>query len=138
MAHSGIRRASVAAAVLLAPVLALAATPQQLLDGYADDARKADPAFRSFSAERGRLFFTSTHGREWRCATCHTDDPRAGGRHASTQKAIKPLAPAANPARFTDPANVEKWFRRNCKDVVGRECTAGEKGDLVAWLVTLR
>ena len=138
MAHSRHRCAGLAAALLLAPALALAATPQQLLDGYAADVRRADPTFRVFSAERGRQLFTSTHGREWRCATCHTEDPRAGGRHASTQKPIKPLAPAANPGRFTDAANVEKWFRRNCKDVVGRECTASEKGDLLAWLVTLR
>jgi hypothetical protein len=137
MAHSGSRRASLAAALLLMPALALAATPQQLLDGYAADARKADPTFHGFSAERGKQFFASTHGREWRCATCHTEDPRAGGRHASTQRPIKPLAPAANAARFNDPANVEKWFRRNCKDVAGRECTASEKGDVLAWLLTL-
>jgi len=37
-----------------------------------------------------------------------------------------------------DPAKVEKWFRRNCNDVMGRECTAGEKADVLAWLLTLK
>ena len=57
---------------------------------------------------------------------------------ASTDKAIEPLAPAVNPKRFTDSAKVEKWFRRNCKDVLARECSAGEKADVLAWLITLR
>jgi len=51
---------------------------------------------------------------------------------------IQPLAPAANPQRFTDVAQVEKWFKRNCGDVLKRECTAQEKGDILAWLVTLK
>jgi hypothetical protein len=61
-----------------------------------------------------------------------------GGRHASTDKAIEPLAPAANAKRFTDSAKAEKWFRRNCKDVLARECTAAEKADVLAWLISVR
>ena len=63
--------------------------------------------------------------------------PAAEGQHASTGKHIAPLAPAANPQRFTDAAKTEKWFRRNCKEVVGRECTAGEKADVLAWLLSV-
>ena len=51
---------------------------------------------------------------------------------------IGPLAPAFNPQRFADAAKTEKWFRRNGNDVVGRECTAAEKADVLAWLLTLR
>ena len=51
---------------------------------------------------------------------------------------IQPLAPGVNPQRFTDVAQVEKWFKRNCGDVLKRECTAQEKGDILAWLVTLK
>jgi hypothetical protein len=40
-----------------------------------------------------------------------------------------------NPERFTDTAKVDKWFRRNCKDVASRECTAAEKADMLAWLL---
>jgi hypothetical protein len=55
-----------------------------------------------------------------------------------TGKAIQPLAPVANAARLTDTAKVDKWFRRNCKDVLGRECTAAEKGDVIAYLISLK
>ncbi len=96
------------------------------------------PAWAAADAARGRQFFTSTHGHEWSCARCHTDRPTQPGRHANTGKTIQPLAPAANPVRFTDAAKTEKWFRRNCNDVLGRECTADEKADVRAWLASLQ
>ena len=77
-------------------------------------------------------------GREWSCSSCHGVSPTQEGKHASTGKAIRPLAPAFNPERFTDTAKTEKWFRRNCNDVVGRECTPTEKADVLAWLLTLK
>jgi len=86
------------------------------------------------SAERGRTFFTSRHGGELSCASCHGMPATAPGKHASTGKVIEPLAPAANPLRFTDTAKVNKWFTRNCKDVLARECSAAEKADVLAWL----
>ena len=55
-----------------------------------------------------------------------------------TGKTIRPLAVAANPERFTDPAKVEKWFGRNCKEVVGRACTPGEKANFVAYMSAVR
>jgi hypothetical protein len=64
--------------------------------------------------------------------------PTDTGKHASTGKPITPLAPAFNALRFVDEAKTEKWFRRNCNDVVGRECTATEKADVLAWLMTLK
>ncbi len=109
-----------------------ATTPQDLLANYSGQAQA--PA----SPSRGQQFFTNTHGGEWSCASCHGAVPTKGGKHASTGKAITPLAPAFNPERFTDPAKVEKWFRRNCKDVLTRECTAAEKADVLAWLLSLK
>ncbi len=88
-------------------------------------------------AERGRLFFTSRHGGEWSCASCHHDAPLTAGKHAKTGKAIDPIAPVANTAAFTDAGRVDKWFRRNCKDVLGRECSAREKADVLAYLLGL-
>lgn len=88
-------------------------------------------------AERGRLFFTSRHGGEWSCASCHHDAPLTTGKHAKTGKAIDPIAPVANTAAFTDAGRVDKWFRRNCKDVLGRECSAREKADVLAYLLGL-
>ena len=113
-----------------APARAL--TPAEMLAGYAHAAGQAPQAVR------GQQFFDATHGKEWRCSTCHTKQPTAEGTHASTRKAITPLAPAANPKRFTDSAKTEKWFRRNCNDVLGRECTAAEKADVLAWLIGLK
>lgn len=89
-------------------------------------------------AARGRQFFTTVHGREWSCASCHGQTPVQQGRHAATGKTIAPLAPAANAERFSDAAKVDKWFRRNCNDVLGRACSAGEKADVVAFLMTLK
>ena len=52
--------------------------------------------------------------------------------------AIAPLAPAFDPQRFSDAAKSEKWFRRNCNDVVGRDCSAAEKADVLGWLISLK
>ncbi|HXD42827.1 MAG TPA: DUF1924 domain-containing protein [Ramlibacter sp.] len=119
------------AAACLAPA-ARAAQPAQLLAGYS--AQAGAPAV----AERGRNLFTSRHGREWSCASCHGAPPTQTGKHASTGKSIGALAPAFNPERFTDSAKTEKWFRRNCNDVIGRECSAGEKADVLAWLLMFK
>lgn len=114
------------------PPTVAATGPQQQLERWR--AETSQP----FSAARGRALFNSKAGSDWSCATCHTSDPRRTGRHATTSRPIEPLAPAANPQRFTDAAKVEKWFRRNCRDVLGRECTATEKGDVLTWLLELR
>ncbi len=128
-----------AAAVLLAlPGWAGAEPPADLIRAYAAAAREASPGFAGFSAQRGQAWFAATHGGEWSCASCHTHDPRQTGRHARTGKPIAPLAPAANAERFTWPDKVEKWFRRNCNDVLGRACTVQEKGDVLAYLMGLK
>lgn len=118
------------AAAALSP--AQAATPQELLSGYAAQAgAQGVPA-------RGQAFFTTRHGHEWSCSSCHGATPTQNGKHASTGKSIGALAPAFNAERFTDSAKAEKWFRRNCNDVAGRECTSAEKADVLAWLLTLK
>lgn len=111
---------------------AQAAVPAELLAAYT--AQSGTPA----APTRGEQLFSTRQGREWSCASCHGALPSQPGKHASTGKPIGPLAPAFNPERFTDAAKVEKWFRRNCNDVVGRECTAAEKADVLAWLMTLK
>ncbi|MFM7024795.1 MAG: DUF1924 domain-containing protein [Limnohabitans sp.] len=90
------------------------------------------------NATRGQRFFNSPHGGEWSCASCHGKPPTAEGQHANTGKPIAPLAPAFNPKAFTDTAKVDKWFRRNCKDVLARECSAAEKADVLAYLNSLK
>jgi len=33
---------------------------------------------------------------------------------------------------------VDKWFRRNCNDTLNRLCSAQEKADVMAWLLSLK
>ncbi|MEW6611657.1 MAG: DUF1924 domain-containing protein [Pseudomonadota bacterium] len=130
-----------AALSLLSALPAFAATPEALLQHYTQQARQENPAFSAFSAERGRQFYQAEHrsprGEAVSCATCHTADPRRPGR-TRANKVIQPLAPAINGERLTDLAKAEKWFRRNCHDVLGRECTAQEKGDFVRYLLSVK
>ena len=127
----------IAIAALCMGGVASALPPRDFLTRFETAARAADPAFTPVAA-RGAAFFKARHGTDWSCASCHTDNPAAVGRHAATGKVIQPLAPAARPDRLTDPAKVDKWFRRNCGDVLNRECTPREKADVVAWLLTIR
>jgi len=124
-------------ALLASPVLR-AETPADFLKEFETAARAADAGFKGFSTQRGEQFFKATHGGEWSCASCHTQNPAATGKHAKTGKEVAPLAPAANAERFASPAKVEKWFKRNCNDVLGRACSAQEKGDVLAWLITAK
>lgn len=121
----------------LAAQSALAETPDQILASIQKEA-KATPGFQGFSAARGESFFKAKHGKDVSCVSCHTDNPAAQGKHATTGKPVQPLAPSANAERFSDPAKVEKWFKRNCNDVLGRVCTAQEKGDVLAYLLTIK
>lgn len=107
-------------------------TAQEQLKVFSSLAGKAG------NASQGEVFFNQKHGRQWSCASCHNTPPVTTGKHASTSKPIKPLAPSANSEAFTDAAKVEKWFRRNCKDVLERECTAAEKADVMAYLLGVR
>lgn len=126
---------------LLASLNTLAATPQELLKQYEVQAKTENAAFAGFSADRGATFFkterTHSDGKQVSCSTCHTADPRNQGK-TRANKVIEPMAPVANPQRFTDPAKVEKWFGRNCKDVLERTCTAQEKGDFIQYLVNVK
>lgn len=108
-----------------------------LLREYRDRALRERPGFRAFSAEEGRRLYFSEHAQDGRtvsCSSCHTADPRGRGL-TPAGKVVEPLAPSANPDRLTDRGEVEKWFKRNCKQVLGRECTAEEKGHFVTWLL---
>lgn len=132
------RRLALAAAFAAVAGGALAQTPSDYLRSLEATVRRTTPTFAGFSAQRGERLFKTTHGGEWSCASCHTDQPTAAGKHAKTGKSIAPLAPGANAERFTDPAKIEKWFRRNCNDVLARACTPVEKGDILTWLTSLK
>jgi hypothetical protein len=122
----------------LTSLTAAAQTPDEALTTIRNEARRSTPAFQGFSAATGERFFKDAHANELSCSSCHTDNPAASGKHNKTGKLIKALAPAANAERFTDSAKVEKWFKRNCNDVLGRACTAQEKGDVITYLLTVK
>lgn len=96
----------------------------------------------SFNATAGKTLWNKTFidaktGKERNCGSCHTADLTKQGKHERTGKAIEPMAPSVNPQRLTDVKKIKKWFVRNCKWTLGRECTAQEKGDVLAFLKSL-
>ncbi len=82
----------------------------------------------------GRRFKDPESGEERACTTCHTNDLQTSGRHAKTGKTIAPMASSVNPKRLTDSKFIEKWFGRNCKWTLGRECTPGEKANFLLFI----
>ncbi|MCW8932908.1 MAG: DUF1924 domain-containing protein [Gammaproteobacteria bacterium] len=72
--------------------------------------------------------------RERSCSSCHTQDLTVSGKHIKTNKLIKPMAPTINPERLTKINKIEKWFKRNCKWTMGRECTAQEKANFLVYI----
>lgn len=138
-------RISLGFAVILVVVPPLAAasamSPAQkaIVDRYVAAAR-VDPEFSGPSAERGRAFFFTRHAGGKAdtpaCTSCH-GSALAGPGKMRSGKPIDPMAPSVVPTRFTDAANVEKWFKRNCGDVLGRECSPAEKADVLIFLLGL-
>jgi hypothetical protein len=116
----------------------MAASPESIVLNYAAEAKRENPAFLAFDAGRGDVFFHQKHGGEWSCSSCHTDNPAEMGRHVVTQKTIHPMVQGPDSDRFEDPHKIEKWFKRNCKDVLSRECTALEKGDVLTYLLSIQ
>jgi hypothetical protein len=105
----------------------------QLLDEYSGKTGIA------FDAGQGRTLWTTTHtnnkaSKARSCSTCHTENLAATGKHAKTRKPIEPLAPSVNSERLTDAKTIEKWFLRNCKWTLGRECTPEEKGHFLKFI----
>ncbi len=122
------------AAALAAAVVVANPVRDSLIAGYA-----AQAGVSGFSAEAGQALFLSqnTGGKAATpsCSTCHTTDPTAAGR-TRVGKPIEPMAVSRTPERYTDPEKVEKWFRRNCTSVLGRECTPEEKGNFLTFMIS--
>ena len=125
--------------VLLLPLCGFAAARDDLLASYATAAKAASPSFSGFSATRGeKLHSTKFAGGKPEtpaCTSCHGDSPRSAGR-TPAGKSIDALAISVTPTRYTDPAKAEKWFKRNCTEVLGRECTSLEKGDWLSYMIS--
>lgn len=91
-----------------------------------------------FDAKRGQALWTKKFpgkdGKDRQCSTCHGTDLNKNGKHARSGKLIKAMAPSVNPKRYTKLKKINKWFKRNCKWTLGRECTNQEKGDILKYL----
>lgn len=94
---------------------------------------------KDFSVTQGETLWkqevTDSKGEKAACTSCHGTNLTQAGEHKKTKKPIKPMAASANAERYTDQKKIEKWFKRNCKDTWGRECTAQEKGDILTYLL---
>jgi hypothetical protein len=112
----------------------IAGPREDQLAGYA---KAANAAASGFSADRGKALhtqnFASGKANTPACTSCHGKDTRAAGR-TLVGKQIDPMALSVSPSRYTDPVKVEKWFKRNCTEVLGRECSAQEKGDWLSFM----
>ncbi len=68
------------------------------------------------------------------CASCHTSDLTVSGKHVKTGKPIEPMSPTVNPERLSSRKEIEKWFLRNCKWTLERECSLQEKADFLVFI----
>lgn len=118
--------------LLAAPVaFATPATDSLLAQYKSEGAGKADPA----KAKQDWTREVEVDGEKMSCSTCHGNDFSKAGKHHKTGKVIEPMSRKVNAERFTDVKKIEKWFKRNCKDAWGRECTAQEKTDFLTFLL---
>ncbi|HAF00024.1 MAG TPA: hypothetical protein DCO68_00875 [Methylophilaceae bacterium] len=106
---------------------------------FTNIAHQINPEFKAPSVADGKLFFNrkfNVKGKEIACASCHTTNPADEGKHIITGKAIRPLSPSVNEHRFTDIEKVEDKFVEHCNDILGTDCTAAEKANFIAYLMT--
>ncbi|MBF0285678.1 MAG: DUF1924 domain-containing protein [Magnetococcales bacterium] len=135
MKHRGIRILALGAVFLLSWTSeGRAGAFEDLMEDYKQQG--GGPVFSSIAGEG---FWRTIRGDakdkcETSCTACHTTDLTRSGTHCHTGKPIEPMAPSVKPDRYADAEKVEKWFRRNCREVVGRECTPQEKGDVLSFL----
>lgn len=112
----------------------------KLQDKYVEIAKTANAEFKAPSAVDGKFFFNRkiklANGKEAACASCHTQNPADAGKHMVTGKAIKPLSPTVNYKRFSNIDKVEEQFTLHCNDILGADCTAAEKANYIAYLLT--
>lgn len=121
-----------------APAASVESARNGILADLSIEAKNANPEFVGFSAERGKVLFNERHGggkpETPSCITCHGKVPQAMGE-TRAGKPIEPMAVSVTADRYADPAKVAKWFRRNCRSVLGRDCTAQEKGDFITFML---
>ena len=96
---------------------------QEYINGLKIEAKKENSNFVDFSVKEGEKIFTSSHigkkGEKISCTSCHNIDLTTMGKNTN---------------RLTNVKDVEKWLKRNFKDVYNRVGTAQEKGDVLYYI----
>ncbi|MDX9813879.1 MAG: DUF1924 domain-containing protein [Sulfurimonas sp.] len=119
--------------------LSFGSTVDEFLDSLKEEVLKTDLSFKSFDYQRGENIFLSKHigkkGELVSCASCHGTDLSKASQNHFTGKTIDALSPKANPKRFTEKKEIEKWLKRNFNDVYNREGSALEKGDVITYII---
>jgi len=112
----------------------------ELISSLEKEVLQEDQSFKGFSKTRGEKVFTTAHkgkkGDIISCASCHTNDFTKKGKHHFTGEELPALARSVNPKAFTDVRHVNKWLRRNFKDVYNRLGTPKEKGDVLVYMLS--
>jgi hypothetical protein len=122
---------------------------KKLLATYAEQAKvevkegkgRGTASEKPFTAEGGRKFYLvrrTWQSGDFTCSGCHTEDPKKEGKSIKTKAPIKPLAPSVNPERFIDAQKVEANFTEHCMDLHERDCRAFEKGNFIAYLMSVK
>lgn len=122
----------VALTAVAGTAMATPATDSLLKKYKADGVTKVD-------AEKAKKDWTKEvkgeDGEMMSCSTCHGTDFSKAGKHHKTKKVIEAMSIRVTADRFSDEKKIEKWFKRNCKDAWGRECTSQEKADFLTFLI---
>lgn len=138
------KKMNIALATLLSFTAATAhadiANADKLAHKYTVIAKSVNANFSGPNVADGKFFFNrkikAASGKAQACASCHTSNPADEGKHAVTGRAIRPLSPAVNFKRFSDIDKVEEQFAQHCNDIIGSDCTAAEKANFIAYLMT--
>ncbi|RXJ97214.1 hypothetical protein CRU94_03645 [Arcobacter sp. AHV-9/2010] len=125
--------------LVLISTLSFSAIVDEYLNSLKQEVLKIDSSFKGFDYKRGEEIFLSKHigkkGELISCASCHGTNLNKSNENYFTGKTIDALSPKANPKRFTDKKEIEKWLKRNFNDVYNREGTALEKGDVTTYII---
>ena len=109
------------------------ATVNTLMESYQSQGAK------SGNALRGEKFWNKTFSgkapfTERSCKSCHTANLKNKGEHVRTGKILESMAPSINKSSLSKVKKVKKWFKRNCKWTTGKECSAQQKADILAFI----
>lgn len=116
------------------------ANAEKLAKKYVTIAKTVNASYAGTSSMDGKMFFNrkikAPNGEMVACASCHTANPANTGRNIVTGKPIAPLSPVVNAKRFNDLEKVEDKFTEHCNDIIGADCSAAEKANFIAYLLT--